>query len=479
MSISVTMSEWAKGWLSSEEASTDKISVKRIYIDINNGNLHDGLLFSQIMYWHGYNRETGKSRLRVFKDGYYWVAKRYQDWWNECRINERTARSALSRIEKRGLITTKTYKFNSSPTKHIRINWEEFEKKIKTIESSPSDIRCQNQMSSDVSSICHEVSAQTDARGQNFNREYSTENIAENIQQRAYKYSKSDSSIITQCDHSQSHDLSPVLPETSTSDQLNEAGSNKDHDDSTARSNLNNDQRNEVKANASDRKSEATHVTGLSEALSHERFDGETHKTRNGIIDRGSLEITTRRSASSQNYSETYESGNEEDYPTHNEAIAAQLYKRPWRITDPLKIDDNGRVHLPPGNKYKMQRFTAVRVAQYALASALNDGFTICLPESGNECTVYNHFNGFGEELESEAFASWNGNALKCLIDVANSDRYMVPFDELLEDAWKCSVKFWDERGKRHKPIDVFNQVPLIKIPIFEEFLRYWDIYVE
>lgn len=118
-----------QGWLKNEEAENDKISVKRIYIDINDGNLHDGLIFSQIMYWYTPSKH-GKTKLDAFKEGYWWLAKAYTDWWDECRINEHTARKAIDRLKKRGFIRTKIYRFNGTPKIHLRVNWEIVEKHL-------------------------------------------------------------------------------------------------------------------------------------------------------------------------------------------------------------------------------------------------------------------------------------------------------------------------------------------------------------
>ncbi len=127
------MNEWLKGWLASESATHDKIEVKRVYIDLNEGNIYDGVVFSQIMYWHGTNRETGKPRMTIERDGKLWLAKGYGDWFVECRIVEATARKCINRIEKRGLIVKKLWKFNGLPTVHIRVDWDNLEEQLRLI----------------------------------------------------------------------------------------------------------------------------------------------------------------------------------------------------------------------------------------------------------------------------------------------------------------------------------------------------------
>jgi hypothetical protein len=144
---------WMQGWLASEDTARDIIAVKRIYIDLCDGNLHDGLVLSQIIFWHGKNKETGEDRLRVFKDGHYWLAKTYQDWWEECRVKDRTARECIVRLERRGLIVTDLFKFNGAPTKHIRMNREAFENAIRHLMSNGNDTTCQMDLPSDGSSL--------------------------------------------------------------------------------------------------------------------------------------------------------------------------------------------------------------------------------------------------------------------------------------------------------------------------------------
>ena len=171
------LSEFLKGWLLAEEAAFDSILLKRKYIDICGGNMHDGVMLSQIMFWHGKNKETGKLRLQIFRDGHYWLAKSYQDWWKECRVNEHTARKCIDRLEELGVIETRLWKFAGSPTKHIRMVWERFEELIRALpedddgeksvltskvnsplRSNPIDTTGHIQMTLEDKSICDVVS---------------------------------------------------------------------------------------------------------------------------------------------------------------------------------------------------------------------------------------------------------------------------------------------------------------------------------
>lgn len=93
-----------------------------MYIDIT-GDLVQGTLLARIMYWFAVDKNK-KSKVRIFKDGYFWIAKQRKDWWEEIRITERQYDKAIKELEKKGLIKLAKYKFNSMPTIHIRPDYD-------------------------------------------------------------------------------------------------------------------------------------------------------------------------------------------------------------------------------------------------------------------------------------------------------------------------------------------------------------------
>jgi hypothetical protein len=107
-----------------EQATRDTIDVKKIYIDLVD-DLIAGILLSQIVFWF-LPTDDGKSKLRVEKDGEYWLAKGREDWWDECRIKPRQSDEALKKLVELGIIEKRLYKFNGTPTTHLRIVWETF-----------------------------------------------------------------------------------------------------------------------------------------------------------------------------------------------------------------------------------------------------------------------------------------------------------------------------------------------------------------
>lgn len=119
--VSVTRDEF----LQHEDATKDVIDVKRIYIDMA-GDLVAGVLLSQIVFWHLPSKQNGNSKLRVYHKGEYWIAKKREDWWDECRVTPKQADRALKELEDANLIVTDILKFDGSPTKHVRIDWAIF-----------------------------------------------------------------------------------------------------------------------------------------------------------------------------------------------------------------------------------------------------------------------------------------------------------------------------------------------------------------
>lgn len=116
--------EWTE-FLLWEAASRDTIDFKKIYVDMA-GDLVAGLMLSQIVYWYLPSSKDGRSKLRVCKDSYYWIAKARADWWDEIRISVSQADRALTILEDRGIIVTHIYKFSGAPTKHVRVNKDKF-----------------------------------------------------------------------------------------------------------------------------------------------------------------------------------------------------------------------------------------------------------------------------------------------------------------------------------------------------------------
>lgn len=107
-----------------ERATRDTIDVKKTYIDMAD-DLVAGILLSQIVYWY-LPKEDGSSKLRVEKDGQFWIAKGREDWWDETRISPKQFDRCIKLLEDKGLVVKETFKFDGNPTVHIRLVQERF-----------------------------------------------------------------------------------------------------------------------------------------------------------------------------------------------------------------------------------------------------------------------------------------------------------------------------------------------------------------
>ena len=113
-----------KEFISWESASRDTIDVKTIYIDMVE-DLIAGILLSQIIYWH-LPSKNGVTKLRVQKEGHYWIAKKREDWWDEIRISPKQFDRASDILVNKGIIEKKKFKFQGDPVVHIRLKFDNF-----------------------------------------------------------------------------------------------------------------------------------------------------------------------------------------------------------------------------------------------------------------------------------------------------------------------------------------------------------------
>jgi hypothetical protein len=90
------------------------------------------------MYWHGVNRETGKPRMSIEREGHLWLAKSYDDWHEECGILAEVARKGIARMVERGLLVKRVWKFNGIPMTHIRVDPEGFETALRNAQIAKS-----------------------------------------------------------------------------------------------------------------------------------------------------------------------------------------------------------------------------------------------------------------------------------------------------------------------------------------------------
>lgn len=83
------------------------------------GDVVAALVMSQIHYWYSPTKE-GKSKLRVLKDGQWWIAKSVHEWAEECGLSYKQVRRALEMLEQVGLVEIQTFRYNKVPLTHLR-----------------------------------------------------------------------------------------------------------------------------------------------------------------------------------------------------------------------------------------------------------------------------------------------------------------------------------------------------------------------
>jgi hypothetical protein len=94
----------------------------RDYVALLDEDVMAGLMLSQIVYWHLPSKITGDSKLRICKDGMWWLSKSHREWTLECGLSRKQSSRCLALLEARGLITTKVFAFNTAPTIHLRLS---------------------------------------------------------------------------------------------------------------------------------------------------------------------------------------------------------------------------------------------------------------------------------------------------------------------------------------------------------------------
>ncbi|MGR5866411.1 hypothetical protein ACT7DZ_28635 [Bacillus cereus] len=82
-----------------ETFARNGFTVRHAYVDIT-GDLIAGILLGQIVYWYLPN-EQGKSKLKVKKNGEFWLAKSREDWGDEIRITPKQYDRAIKKINRK------------------------------------------------------------------------------------------------------------------------------------------------------------------------------------------------------------------------------------------------------------------------------------------------------------------------------------------------------------------------------------------
>jgi len=78
------------------------------------------ILLSQLNYWYKPDN-LGRPKLKVMKNGMFWLAKSAPDFEQECGLSKKQVCTAIKILIDAGIIEVAVFKFNGTPTRHIRV----------------------------------------------------------------------------------------------------------------------------------------------------------------------------------------------------------------------------------------------------------------------------------------------------------------------------------------------------------------------
>jgi hypothetical protein len=103
-----------------QTATDDKISIPKIYYDMT-GDHSAAAILDEILFWTLPKKKTGKTSLRVRKEGILWLAVSRSEWWERKRLTERQADRGIDKLEELGLIEKSIHRFNGHAQMHLRV----------------------------------------------------------------------------------------------------------------------------------------------------------------------------------------------------------------------------------------------------------------------------------------------------------------------------------------------------------------------
>lgn len=92
------------------------------YVSLLGGDIPAALMLSQLVYWYMPDK-NGKTRQRVRKGIYFWIAKSWQHWKEELGLSRAQSRHCIDKLVGLGLIEKKRYRFDGTPMIHVRFPW--------------------------------------------------------------------------------------------------------------------------------------------------------------------------------------------------------------------------------------------------------------------------------------------------------------------------------------------------------------------
>ena len=348
-----------------------------------------------------------------------WFYKSYEDWYDEILIAEACARRKVKKLESMGWIQTMVWQVHRTPKLHYRVLMEQVVLDLTEAAESFSEHKETRQKKKEVDL----------AKRRERNREKRAETVGNNgyLQNGGNVYLQDGGITTTKMAGS-------IDTKTTSINYISE-------------------------------------TTEYIKSISGESADSTFELTGNLSNKGGSktIDSTSSGTASPGNNPDSC-GASENDSHSQNEP-----YAKPWHKDEPLRVDKDGYAVLPPANKHKMPRQTAVKLAQYVLLAENDPSFELMLPDpsdclddeyptdcwvtSKNNCTWYRE-----SELETT-------EPLRALRNV-NEANGGIDFNELLNDCWRAATSLWDEDDA----LALFKRTPLPVI--FEDFLEDYGVEV-
>ncbi len=103
----------------------DSIGIDRISLEITK-DLSSAAVLSRLRYWFGPSKKNGQCRASVRKDGKIWVARKDEEWWEECGVTPKQIRRIKVDLKTLGIVETAVFKFNNQTQVHWHLDIEKY-----------------------------------------------------------------------------------------------------------------------------------------------------------------------------------------------------------------------------------------------------------------------------------------------------------------------------------------------------------------
>jgi len=120
-----------------EASLRSTLLVRKQYVDMA-GGFKAGAVLGRMVYYYLPDRNGGPNKLRVRKDGEYWIAKSREEWQTETFLTKKEFDRAMKELVDRGLVRKKTFHFSGVPTLHVRLVTDRFLEELVEVLSATS-----------------------------------------------------------------------------------------------------------------------------------------------------------------------------------------------------------------------------------------------------------------------------------------------------------------------------------------------------